>query len=186
MSSKTVKSDSTKTDPIVDTADSGQAPEIDANLSALLENLKAVTLERDEAKDQMLRTLAEMQNLRRRTQEQIEQSRKLATEGLVARLLPVLDNFERSIEALSSGASPDAVMEGVKSIEGQLRAALESVSVKKIETVGQPFDPSVHDAIATVEDPEADDNTVVEQLEAGYSMAGHVIRPAKVRVSKRP
>lgn len=186
MSSNTANNDSTQTDPIVDTADSGSVSETDANLAALLDNLRAVTEERDEAKDQMLRTVAEMQNLRRRTQEQIEQVRKLATESLVARLLPVLDNFERSVESLGAGASPDAVLEGVKSIENQLRAALESVNVQKIETVGKKFDPKVHDAIATVQDEEADDDTVVEQLEAGYTMAGQVIRPAKVRVAKKP
>lgn len=186
MSSKTVKSESLATEPIVDTADSGGAPDENHNLAALLDNLKAVTEERDEAKDQMLRAHAEMQNLRRRTQEQLEQTRKMATESLVGRLLPVLDNFERSMEALSSGASAEAVLEGVKSIESQLRTALESVQVRKIETVGHPFDPAVHDAIATVEDTEATDGTVVEQLEAGYTMAGHVIRPAKVRVAKKP
>lgn len=185
MSSKTVKNDQNEGEPIVDTADSGAVHDQDSNLAALLENLKAVTQERDDAKDQMLRTLAEMQNLRRRTQEQIEHSRKMATEGLVARLLPVLDNFERSLEALSAGASPEAILEGVRSIESQLRAALETVQVKKIDTVGQPFDPTYHDAIATVEDSEAQDDTVVEQLEAGYTMAGQVIRPAKVRVAKK-
>lgn len=156
----------------------------EANIVALLESLAAVTRERDEARDGMVRAMAELQNVRRRSNEQLEQTRKVATEGLVVRLLPVLDNFERSLRALESGANVEAVSDGVKGIEKQFRGALESVRVERIVAVGEPFDPERHEAIGVVETDQLPTDTVYDEVEPGYLMAGVVIRPARVRVAK--
>lgn len=178
-----------KKEPL-DTVEIGEATpqdpagELDANVLALLESLGAVTQERDEAKESMLRAVAELQNVRRRSQEQIESTRKLATEGLVLKILPVLDNFERTLKAIESGASVASITEGVKGVESQLRAVLDTVLVKRIASVGEAFDPVLHDAIAVHDHPELPANVVSEEIEPGYTMAGQVIRPAKVRVAK--
>ena len=150
----------------------------------MLEALSVVSKERDDAKDDKLRALAELQNVRRRSQEQLEQTRKLATESLALRILPVLDNFERSLKALESGANVEAVIDGVRGIEKQLRGALDTVFVTRIETVGKPFNPEMHDAIAIDNESDLPPDTVSDEIEAGYMMAGQVIRPAKVRVTK--
>jgi molecular chaperone GrpE len=155
-----------------------------ANADALMDTLKSISEERDKAKEQLLRAMADHQNYRRRTQEQMDQAKKLATENLVRNLLPVLDNFERTVGALDIGASTESVLEGVRGVEKQLRSALESVQLQRIEAVGKPFDPEVHEAVAMHEDNELPANTVTHELEPGYTMSGKVIRPAKVRVSK--
>jgi|CXWL01.1.fsa_nt_gi molecular chaperone GrpE len=157
---------------------------VDTNLVAILDTLAAVSAERDQAKDQAVRAMAELQNVRRRSQEQVDLVRKMATEHLVRQLLPVLDNFERSASALTSGANVEAVLEGISVIERQLRAALESVAVKRMESLGADFDPEFHDAIGLEPHPELPADTISTEIEAGYTMAGKVLRPAKVRVSQ--
>lgn len=158
----------------------------DETTSALMENLKAMVLERDEAREAMVRTLADFQNFRRRAEQEKAALRRMAAEQLVHKLIPVLDNFDRTIAALEAGATVDSVMEGVRGIDRQLRAALESVELKKEESVGKTFDPEIHEAVGTHDDPELPENTVTHELEAGYRMAGNVVRPAKVRVSRKP
>lgn len=142
--------------------------------------------ENDSLKDAMMRAMAEAQNIRRRTQEQMANDRKYATEGLVRELIPVLDNFGRTLAAVSSGASAEKIAEGVAQIEKQMLKALESANVVRIESVGQPFDPEKHEALVTVETDEYPDETVVDELEAGYMIHDRVVRPARVRVSKKP
>jgi molecular chaperone GrpE len=157
-----------------------------ATVAALMDNLKVMVQERDDAKESALRALADLQNFRRRAQQEKDQLRRLATEQLVVRLLPVLDNFERTIMSLEHGASVESVLEGIRGIDRQIRTVLQSVELRRENVVGQPFDPEVHEALGTHDDPEMPENTVTHELEAGYRMSGSVIRPAKVKVSKRP
>lgn len=157
-------------------------PETDG-LKAEVERLKA---ELKQAEDQVLRTMAEFQNFRRRKDQEAEQFRQFATERLVTSLLPVLDNFERTLAALESGAPIETVIEGIRLVDRQFRSALESNNVKRIDSHGQPFDPDVHEAISTEPSEEHPENTVVGEVEAGYRMADKVIRPARVRVSTKP
>jgi molecular chaperone GrpE len=142
--------------------------------------------ERDELKEQLLRSLADLQNLRKRFQQEKEDIRRFATEQLARDLIPVLDNFERTLAAAESGASLESLTEGVKLVDRQLRTALESVRLTRIPSVGVPFDPERHEAIGTVDSTEAEEGSVVEELEAGYQMADRTIRPARVRVARKP
>lgn len=104
-------------------------------------------------------------------------------ESLVKELIPVLDNFERSIAAARRGSSTEAIIDGVTAVEKSLRRALEQYGLKRIESVGNPFDPEIHEAIATVETADYPADTVTDELEAGYVLAERVVRPARVRVS---
>ena len=158
-------------------------PQTTGDLIALVDKL---TEERDHAKDQLLRTVADMQNLRKRLQQEAQQTRQYATEELVRELLPILDNFERTIAAGTSGATVETLLEGVQAIDRQLRSALEKRKVTRIKAQGEPFDPDMHEAIATDETHELPEGTVTGEIEAGYKMADRVIRPARVRVSKKP
>ena len=158
-----------------------EEPQVDAT-AELIAKLNA---ERDGLMDELLRTRADLQNFRRRTEQEKIQVRQMATEDLVTQLLPVLDNFERALESVGKGASLESVVGGIKMVERQLRSALESQRVVKIPSVGQPFDPAHHEAIATEHSDEHEEGTILHELEAGYKMADRVIRPARVKVVKK-
>lgn len=140
--------------------------------------------ENDALKDQILRAAADFQNFRRRVEQDKRQLRQFATENLVAELLPVLDNFERTLAAVESGATIESLVEGVKAVDRQLRSVLETQDVRRIAAQGAPFDPDQHEAIATEEHPELPDGTITAELQAGYKMADKIIRPARVKVAK--
>lgn len=130
--------------------------------------------------------MADMQNFRRRVQQEKEETRKYATESLVAELLPVLDNFERTLVAVESGASMETLVEGVKMVDKQLRSILERANLQKIASQGEQFDPEHHEAVALEETNEHPEGTVIEELQSGYKIAEKVIRPARVRIAKKP
>jgi molecular chaperone GrpE len=148
--------------------------------------LAEITAERDALREQMLRSMAEAQNVQRRLREQHREDLKFASQPLVTALLPVLDNLERSLAALEGGASVDKVLEGVRAIERQLRQALSAAKVERIDAVGKVFDPEIHEALGTVATDEVPEDTVVAQVEPGYAIHGRVVRPARVQVAKKP
>ena len=164
--------------------DAGQEtdPEPDPR-DVLIEQLLA---ERINLLEEAVRALAEAQTIQRRMREQHQEALQFATEPLVQELLPVLDNFERSLAALDKGASKEKLMKGIKTVEKQLRRALAKANVERINALGEKFDPEVHEALATTVSEEHDEDTVVVEIEPGYKMRGRVIRPAKVHVTKKP
>jgi molecular chaperone GrpE len=157
---------------------------VDEDLTQLVEQVQKAIDERDEIKDQLLRTMADFQNFRKRVQDEKRQIESRANERFIAELLPVLDNFERGIALAEKGGSIKSLTEGVKAIERQLKAVLESQNVVRIPSVGKPFDPDLHDALGTVNLPDEPDGTVIEEIESGYKLDNRVIRPARVRVNK--
>lgn len=168
----------TETETTVQTDSSSVATEPDPIIKLKEENAAL--------NDALIRAMAESQNIQRRLRSQIEQDRKYAIESLVKDLIPVLDNFGRSIAAAQRGSSPEAVLDGVVAIEKSLRRALEQYGLSQIESVGKPFDPGVHEAIATVETDEVAPETVTDEVESGYLLHDRVVRPSKVRVSVKP
>ena len=151
----------------------------------LEERLTELEGELEDARDAALRAMADFQNYKRRSLEEAVRTRELATANLVEKLLPLLDNFERSLAAAEGGASPEAVLDGIRLMDRQLRTALQDVNVKPIEAKGKPFDPNLHDAVVG-EHSDAPEGTVLDVLESGYTMGHRVLRPAKTRVSKGP
>ena len=161
------------------------------DLEALYQEIQQLTTERDEAKDQVLRTLADLQNyqrdfqnFRKRNQQEMATFRVMATEQFVTELLPVLDNFECTIAHVEAGATVESLVGGIKAVEKQLRTVLESQSVRRIQSVGEPFDPELHEALGTQSGTEHPEDTVVLEIEPGYKMGEKVIRPARVKVAK--
>jgi molecular chaperone GrpE len=161
------------------------------DLEALYKEIEQLTTERDEAKEQVLRTLADLQNyqrdfqnFRKRNQQEMATFRVMATEQFVTELLPVLDNFERTIAHIEAGATVESLVGGIKAVEKQLRTVLESQSVRRIQSVGEPFDPELHEALGTQSGTEHPEDTVVLEIEPGYKMGEKVIRPARVKVAK--
>lgn len=165
-----------------------QDPPLETPLAVdpVLEQLATAEAERDALKGELLRVMAEAQNIQRRMRQQAEEARKFAAEPLVRQVLPVLDNFERTIRAAEEGASPEAVLDGVRAVDRQLRKALEAVGVARIESVGGQFDPHLHEAIDIEVSESHDEDAITAELEPGYSMHGRVIRPARVRVAHKP
>jgi molecular chaperone GrpE len=161
-------------------------PEASSELDALRQEALALRDELEGQRNQLMRTLADFQNFRKRVEAEKASLRTFAAEKLVLDLLPVLDNFQRTLDALEQGSSLDSIKGGIVAVERQFRAALESHNVTPIPAHGQPFDPELHEAIGHEHSEEHPEDTVTQVLEPGYKMAEKVIRPARVRVSKKP
>lgn len=167
-------------DPLDDLSD----PD-DPDANAESDPTELVNQELNELKDQLLRTMADFQNFRKRAQQDKLFTQKIATENLVRDLLPVLDNFERTVAAASQGATLESLVEGVSLAHRQMMTILGQRNLERVKTVGEPFDPEFHEAIGTEPRDDVEDGTITLELEAGYRMADRTIRPARVRVAKK-
>jgi len=179
--------DQTSTDPESpagardDAADLAAATEPEA-LQRRIDELQQAL---DSARDQSLRTAAEMQNLRRRAERDVETAHKYALEKFVAALLPVVDNLERALAAID----PDNEVvrplgEGVELTHKSLLDVLRQHGVQIVDPAAQGFDPALHQAVAMVPHPELPANQVVEVLQKGYTLNERLVRPAMVVVSQ--
>ncbi len=139
-----------------------------------------------EYKDQYLRALADVDNTKKRLHREKEEFLRYAAESVVRGLLPIIDSLDQALVAVDKQADPQAIIKGVHLIYRQLLGLLEKEGIKRIPTVGEPFDPHKHEAVAQVERNDATpDGTVVEEVQVGYTMHGKVIRPAMVKIAKR-
>lgn len=152
-----------------------------------LEDVRLAREEATQAKERYMRLEAEWDNFRKRTAREREQERARASEDLVTRLLPVVDDMERALDHAAT-ESPDGAfaqfVEGVDAVYNKLRAVLEKTGVECLNPVGEPFDMNIHQAVAHVEDASVYDETVRDVYQKGYRMGGRVIRPAMVTVTK--
>lgn len=129
---------------------------------------------------------ADIENLKKRYDRQIEEIKKYCTEPLVIELLDVVDELELAVEVGRSSNSTEAVVQGVEMTLKKLKKVLESQGVSPIDCVGKPFDPSMHNAIAKTEKEGVDGCTIVEEIRKGYTMGEKVIRPSIVKVVVKP
>ena len=148
------------------------------------EEKKIIELESQVAdlKDRLLRKAAEFENYKRRTENDQLNLIKYAAEPFIIKLLPVIDDFERSLDHIDS--ANEALKQGLKLVYDKLIKVLEDQGVKKIEAVGKPFDVHFHEALMQRKDDKADPHTVLEELEKGYLYKDRVIRHSKVVVSE--
>lgn len=131
-----------------------------------------------------LRVAADFENYKRRTVQEKDDLVKYSNAKLIGQILPVLDNFQLALKNPSENKEVQNIVKGVEMIYRQLLEALEQAGMTKIEAVGHPFDPRLHEAIMQVEDDSVPEDTVVEELRAGYQLKERVIRPTMVKVSK--
>jgi len=136
-----------------------------------------------EDRDALLRLRADYDNLRKRVERERQEFELHANAVLVSKLLPVLDNLERAMAVESSGNTHDAMREGLAMIHRQLTDELHREGLRAIESVGQTFDPNLHDAVATDPSSSAPANTIIEEFQRGYLFQDRVLRHAMVRVS---
>jgi molecular chaperone GrpE len=137
----------------------------------------------DDNHSRYLRAQADFDNFRRRTLKEKEELSQYASLKLITQLLPVLDNFQRALQTGGEGAESGSFAKGVDMIYRQLFQVLEAEGLKPMDSVGQPFDPELHQAIMTVESEEHGEGIVVEAIQNGYWLKDKVIRPAMVKVS---
>ncbi len=137
------------------------------------------------ANDQVLRVQAEMQNVRRRAERDVENAHKFALDKFAADLLPVVDNLERALAAIdSSDEGQKSVAEGLKLTLKSFIEVLARFKIQAIDPAGQPFDAELHQAVSMVPNPDLEPNTVMDVFQKGYTLNGRLVRPAMVVVSQ--
>ncbi|MCX5494862.1 nucleotide exchange factor GrpE [Kaistia dalseonensis] len=151
--------------------------------------IAALEAETTELKDRVLRTMAEMENLRRRTEREVADARQYAIAAFARDMLTAGDNLARTIEAVPEGARAGnealtALIDGVEMTERDLQKSLEKHGVRKLDPVGQKFDPNLHQAIFEVPTEEKPAGTVMQVMQSGYVIGERVLRPAMVGVAK--
>ncbi len=133
-------------------------------------------------KDQALRAVAEVENVKRRAARDVEHAHKFAVEKLLNDLVPVLDSLDKAVETAAATAGAEAIAEGVDLSLKLFIDTLGKSGVERIDPLGEPFDPQVHEAMAMVPNPDAEPNSVMEVIAKGYVLNGRVVRAAKVIV----
>jgi len=137
-----------------------------------------------ENRDRWVRSVADLENFKKRALHEKTRILKYQHEELLKDLLPVLDNLERALGATENSAVPAAFVEGVEMIAHMLRGVFEKHGVTPVKALGEPFDPAFHEALSQIPSPGVKPNTVVEELEKGYLYRDRLLRPAKVVISR--
>ena len=177
------RTDADQADPEV-SQDLDKITDRESEIAELRQQLNTKEEEAKNNYDRYIRQVAEMDNFKKRTAREREESVRYANEGLVKDLLPVIDNLERAITHASSGGSGKLLAEGVDLVLKGFLDALAKHGVQPVAAVGLTFDPAQHEALAQVESAEQPPNTVVEAHQSGYMMRERLLRPALVTVSK--
>jgi len=150
----------------------------------LLQQLKEAEKKAEENWELLLRTKAEMENLRKRTEKDLEKAHKYGMEKFVNEMLPVKDSMELGLAA--QDATVESLQEGMELTLNMFNSALEKLGVKEINPVNEPFDPQLHQAMTMQDNAEVEANTVLMVMQKGYLLNERLIRPAMVVVSKKP
>jgi molecular chaperone GrpE len=154
-----------------------------SELEALRQEIAAKEQEAKNNYDRFLRQVAELENFKKRSAREREEVSRFANEALIKDLLSVVDNLERAVAHASGGGNGKPIVEGVEMVLKGLLDVLAKHGVTQISAIGQPFDPAQHEAIAQVESPTAEPNSVVEELHPGYMLRDRLLRPALVSVA---
>ena len=158
-----------------------------------IQQLQAQAAKADEYRDQLLRTAADLDNYKKRAAREKQEAIRFANESLLGKLIPVLDNFDMALAAVSSAqgesaqaANTDSLQQGVSMIQQQLRQVLADAGLEEINATGQPFDPNYHEAVSQQESKDVPEGHVLQQLRKGFKLRDRLLRPATVVVAKAP
>ena len=176
--------DKTKADDTATASSVENSTSMDAEIESLREELAAKESEAKTNYDRFLRQVAELENFKRRSAREREDTTRFANEAIIRDLLPVIDNLERAVAHAAGGGNGKPIVEGVEMVLRGLLDVLSKHGVMQISAVGQPFDPSKHEAVAHVESDVHEANSVVEELHKGYALRDRLLRPALVSVAK--
>ncbi|NEY71675.1 nucleotide exchange factor GrpE [Bacillus mesophilus] len=154
------------------------------DLAVALEKVKEQEAAIEEKENKLLRLQADFDNYRRRARLDMEAAQKYRAQNLVSDILPALDNFERALKVEAQDDQMNSILQGMEMVYRQLVEALKQEGVEVIESVGQPFDPHLHQAVMQVEDSNYEANTVIEEFQKGYKLKDRIIRPSMVKVNQ--
>jgi molecular chaperone GrpE len=154
-----------------------------ADIDELEREIETLRKSVEETQFSYLRVLADFDNFRKRQREETARLTSSAREQLILKLLPIVDNFDRTLAAAEAEHSYESLVEGVTLTLKQVREMLEREGLEPIEAVGQEFNPELHEALMRVETDDYPENTVVDEIEKGYTLNGKLLRPARVRVA---
>ena len=175
-------------DAVENTEESGAEAEVGdegVSVELLQSQLAAAQAKVQDQQDSVLRSQAEMQNVRRRAERDVESAHKFALEKFSTDLLPVVDTLERALQSAADNANGDeATQEGIELTLKMLTDTLKKHGVEQLDPVGEPFNPEVHQAISMQPNPDMEPNTVMTVLQKGYTLGGRTVRPAMVVVSQ--
>ena len=136
-----------------------------------------------ELNDKLMRTMAEFDNFRKRSEKEKSTMFEIGAKDIIEKILPVIDNFERGLNALSEEEKESAFAQGIEQIYKQFVTVLDDAGVKVIETVGKEFDPNLHNAVMHIEDDSLGDNIIAEEFQKGYMYKESVVRHSMVKVA---
>ncbi len=165
-------------------AETVQAETVQAEVVERVDESAALKAQAEEWQQKLLRLQADFDNFRRRTRMEKEESAKYAALPVVSKLLPALDNLERAIAASKQSQDFDVLAKGVEMTARLLLEALQQEGLQAMQTVGDTFNPELHQAVMQIDSDEHRDGEVVEELQRGYLLKDKVIRPAMVKVNK--
>lgn len=151
---------------------------------ALQEQVEALQAERDDLFGKLQRVSADYANFQKRSAKQAQETVTYEKERLIKSLLPAVDNFEHMLTKSHTAESVAAVIEGVRIIYDQMADILKAHGIEPIQALGEPFDPSLHEAMLQQDDPDKPAGVVLQEFQKGYKLHGRVIRPSKVIVNK--
>jgi len=170
-------------DPVEGEA-SAETPAQSAESAPASDPLEEARAEAARYRDQLLRTAADYDNFRKRARRDEKDAERRSREELLRELLPVFDNLERATQHAEAASDVKSLADGITMVMRQFEDTLQKVGVERIKSVGQAFDPSVHEAIQQLETTEFEPGTVAAEYQAGYRIGDRVVRPALVVVAK--
>jgi molecular chaperone GrpE len=183
-----MKKDKKNNDREEDISDNTEQVQDDTKMNEEMMNkdkrIEELEKETAELKDKLLRRAAEFENYKRRTENDQLNLLKYAAESFIIKLLPVVDDFERSLQHIDNSDDIESIKKGIILIYDKMMKVLDDQGVKKIEAAGQPFDVNFHEALMQRKDDNAAPHTVLDELEKGYMYKDRVIRHSKVVVSE--
>ena len=135
-------------------------------------------------KDKYLRTLAEDENFRKRSEKEKAQMFELGAKSIIEALLPVVDNFERALSHVQEEEKDSPFVKGIEGIYKQIQKMFADCNIQEIEALGKKFDPALHNAVMTEEEGDAEEDTITQDLQKGYTYRGNVVRHSMVKVKK--
>ena len=153
-----------------------------------LKELKERAAKADENWERLLRTTADFDNFKKRAAREKQEAIKFANEGLIQKLVPILDNFDMALSAAqnATGEAGQSLQTGVNMISQQLKNVLSEAGLEEVDAAGKAFDPNFHEAVSQKETAEAPEGHVIQQLRKGYKLRDRLLRPASVVVAKQP
>lgn len=160
---------------------------LEKKVEELEEQVKTLTAEKQDTFEKLQRVSADYANFQRRAPRQIADSVAYEKKAIIRSLLPSIDNFEHALSHASTASGEEAldnIIKGIQMVFEHMLGALKTQGVERIDALGKPFDPNMHEAMMQQSDPDKEDGTVLEVYQAGYKMGEQVLRPSKVIVNK--